>query len=985
MVTICTRLSLGMVFFVNLWLVAGVVGSKAAQTTPPATYSAEEQQAAAELTRLGAIVAPLKDSGGLLVDTINIEVTDEVWKQIGVLKDRLHRLQGLGEKTHFTDTQVARLRPLANLRVVDINHARISDQGLAGLASLQHLEELYLRGTPITGSGLKELSGLPSLRTLFLCESAMGDEAADALAELKSIQSLNLDRTRITDAGLRGVGNLRHLTTLGLSGTAVSDAGLVHLRELQQLIALDLEATAITDKGAAALTELKALKSINVLGTRLTAAGVAKLKAELPQLILRGSPSTPSGGDLTAWDWFASPDVGFRILLPQGTEVATREKKTADRGSSWHFETQWQDHTFLIDTTPSALDVMTDIAVTKTLLARISQAQVQAAGGKLESIKDVWIGPYYGCRYQHTAPEKKATYDRLVMHGPGAIVELAIRSPVESPIAPTMAEHFLKSILITRPPATQSASPTTPQKPDDRPTARAGNDLARLQGTWEAVRFVQNGKPDTTLKHTFAIEKEMLTHQIYQDGKLTDTLMFRLQLNDTSSPKRIDYFTKSGPAIVHGIYALEGDSLKLCNVPAMLPRPEEFASVAGGQQQLLELRRLELVHRPSTPAATGKGALQASLEPLTWTDFQKSGFETPRGVRLEYAPEWGAAYQAGLRNGDLLLEMDHKPITTIASLIQDIGNCPAASDVSLLTMRNGQQQNIQVKLGRRISNEESLQRSLAEAQRGAPAAQWFVGTLYELGVGTKQNEITAAYWFQQAAEQEHAGAQSRLATLYIQGRGVARNDAEALRWLRVAAQQGDRVAQTNLGAFYAKGRGVQQSYQEAIRWYVQAATLGEPQAQANLASICYEGLGVRKDVTKAAGWAKLAAAQDHPEGLSMLGWMYHRGEGIPRNSERGLPMIRRAAELGSAQAQRNLGLIYHSGDGVPKDYRESIPWFRRAADQGDLMAMHNLGLAYYQGQGVPASREQAVAWFRKAAAGGLAESQHNLRVLGESR
>jgi len=59
-----------------------------------------------------------------------------------------------------------------------------------------------------------------------------------------------------------------------------------------------------------------------------------------------------------------------------------------------------------------------------------------------------------------------------------------------------------------------------------------------------------------------------------------------------------------------------------------------------------------------------------------------------------------------------------------------------------------------------------------------------------------------------AAEQGDVDAQYTLGTLYENGLGVKQDDAEAVKWYLKAAEQGDARAQINLGAMYDKGQGV---------------------------------------------------------------------------------------------------------------------------------------------------------------------------------
>ena len=104
------------------------------------------------------------------------------------------------------------------------------------------------------------------------------------------------------------------------------------------------------------------------------------------------------------------------------------------------------------------------------------------------------------------------------------------------------------------------------------------------------------------------------------------------------------------------------------------------------------------------------------------------------------------------------------------------------------------------------------------ADKGNPAAQYQIGTLYAEGNGVQQNDATAAQWFQRAADQGDAAAQYNLGVSFAQGLGVPKDVAAAAKWFRRAADQGMPYAQLNLGILYAMKQGVTPDDVEAVKW-----------------------------------------------------------------------------------------------------------------------------------------------------------------------
>jgi Caspase domain/Sel1 repeat len=67
----------------------------------------------------------------------------------------------------------------------------------------------------------------------------------------------------------------------------------------------------------------------------------------------------------------------------------------------------------------------------------------------------------------------------------------------------------------------------------------------------------------------------------------------------------------------------------------------------------------------------------------------------------------------------------------------------------------------------------------------------YLGAMYELGKGVKQDYAQAINWYQKAAEIGNVAAQFNLALIYENGKGGKKNVNEAVRLYRLAAKQGD--------------------------------------------------------------------------------------------------------------------------------------------------------------------------------------------------
>lgn len=125
------------------------------------------------------------------------------------------------------------------------------------------------------------------------------------------------------------------------------------------------------------------------------------------------------------------------------------------------------------------------------------------------------------------------------------------------------------------------------------------------------------------------------------------------------------------------------------------------------------------------------------------------------------------------------------------------------------------------------------------------------------------NYAKAFQEFSILAEQGNSSAMFYLGVMYEEGLGIFRNYHQALKWYTLAAEKGDTRAQNNLGVMHEKGLGIPKNYKEALKWYTRAAEQGDMAAKYNLGVMYYKGEGVPQDYVQAHMWFHLAAIQGH--------------------------------------------------------------------------------------------------------------------------
>lgn len=116
-----------------------------------------------------------------------------------------------------------------------------------------------------------------------------------------------------------------------------------------------------------------------------------------------------------------------------------------------------------------------------------------------------------------------------------------------------------------------------------------------------------------------------------------------------------------------------------------------------------------------------------------------------------------------------------------------------------------------------------------------------------------------------------ADAQYNLGYRYFHGEGVAQDKKEACKWFDKAAEQGNAAAQTLLGICYCDpGNGVRSDKFIALYWFEKAAAQGQSIAQYLLGKLLIQGVDYLKNVEKGLYWIQQAASQGLEEAIDFL-------------------------------------------------------------------------------------------------------------------
>jgi uncharacterized protein (TIGR03067 family) len=128
-----------------------------------------------------------------------------------------------------------------------------------------------------------------------------------------------------------------------------------------------------------------------------------------------------------------------------------------------------------------------------------------------------------------------------------------------------------------------------PTRADD-----AAKELEKLQGTW-TVASVQDGgeerADEKSKKVSIVIKGDVFSFKMEGQPK---TLDMKLKLDPSAKPKAVDLAsTIREGQVAHGIYALDGDELKICWSRNAKARPDGFKTKPGDDRMFFTLKRVK--------------------------------------------------------------------------------------------------------------------------------------------------------------------------------------------------------------------------------------------------------------------------------------------------------------------------------------------------------------------------------------------------------
>lgn len=247
-------------------------------------------------------------------------------------------------------------------------------------------------------------------------------------------------------------------------------------------------------------------------------------------------------------------------------------------------------------------------------------------------------------------------------------------------------------------------------------------------------------------------------------------------------------------------------------------------------------------------------------------------------------------------------------------------------------------------------------------------AQYYLGAIYRMGLGIRDDQKEAFTWFLKAAEQGHKESQylvgcaySGMSSIMFGETDIVHNDYKRIQ---SEANLDQSIWQDALPYYELNGAGIEPNEEKAFEWVMKSANQGYVNAQLRIGIYYDIGIGVKRDVTEAMNWLSKASSKQNAHAMCVLACLSYEQD---KNLEKKVELLQKAVDLGDYPAAFVLGETYENESSEDGHFEKACHWYKISADQFDYFESH-LKLANFisdckYGEG---DMNQAITRYRKA-------------------
>ena len=275
---------------------------------------------------------------------------------------------------------------------------------------------------------------------------------------------------------------------------------------------------------------------------------------------------------------------------------------------------------------------------------------------------------------------------------------------------------------------------------------------------------------------------------------------------------------------------------------------------------------------------------------------------------------------------------------------------------------------------------------------GDSQSQFEIGQMFQYGIGVTQNDQSAIVFYQNAAEQQHLGAEYNLGILYLDHAKDESDYKNGLNWLTDAAFKGNNKAQYVLARVLDQGKTgpdgkeyIKPNPEQALSMLYLSAANNYGPAQFQLADyLAHEqknGLTIDVKKHKIALIRQLyAGAAENKVAQALLPLAFYNAMDEDKQKQaHALAVAEDQANTGDERAALLLGLLYDRGIGTSADPAKAMYWYQQSGE--NPVSQFILGTYTTEGKGVAANKDKGNELLQQSAEADFSYADFNLAVL----
>ncbi|MFA6302068.1 MAG: SEL1-like repeat protein [Legionella sp.] len=275
---------------------------------------------------------------------------------------------------------------------------------------------------------------------------------------------------------------------------------------------------------------------------------------------------------------------------------------------------------------------------------------------------------------------------------------------------------------------------------------------------------------------------------------------------------------------------------------------------------------------------------------------------------------------------------------------------------------------------------------------GDAQSQFEIGQMFQYGLGVAQNDAAAIAFYQNAAQQQHLGAEYNLGIINLMHPQDANSYQSALNWLTDSAFKGNRKAQYVLARVLEQGKKgadgteyIKPNHEQAVSMLYLAASNNYGPAQFDLA----ENLAKHNDSSLSVDVKKhrialirqlyQGAANNRVAQAILPLAFYNAMDQDKQKQAEAFIVAEGLAQAGDDKVALLLGLLYDRGIGVQANAEKAMYWYQHAGQ--NPVSDFILGTYTAEGKGVPTDKAKGTELLARSAQAKFSYGDFNLAVL----